>query len=67
MLRKAFLALKKDAAPGVDGLTWEAYEADLDRETLASPRWAKPIAKLVLGVGFTDRIEVAKEQAQTAA
>ena len=31
MLRTAFLALKHDAAPGVDGLTWQAYEADLDR------------------------------------
>ena len=31
MLRMAFLALKRDAAPGVDGLTWRAYEADLDR------------------------------------
>jgi len=30
MLRTAFFALKKDAAPGVDELTWEAYEADLD-------------------------------------
>src|SRR5665647_834534 len=30
MLRTAFFALKKDAAPGVDGLTWKAYEADLD-------------------------------------
>jgi group II intron reverse transcriptase/maturase len=30
MLRTAFFALKKDAAPGVDGLTWESYEADLD-------------------------------------
>ena len=30
MLRTAFFALKKDAAPGVDGLTWETYEADLD-------------------------------------
>ena len=25
-------ALKRDAAPGVDGLTWEAYETDLDRK-----------------------------------
>ena len=24
-------ALKRDAAPGVDGLTWRTYEADLDR------------------------------------
>ena len=31
MLRVAFLALKRDAAPGVAGLTWRAYEADLDR------------------------------------
>jgi RNA-directed DNA polymerase len=30
MLRTAFLALKRDAAPGVDGLTWRAFEADLD-------------------------------------
>jgi RNA-directed DNA polymerase len=31
MLRMAFLALKRDAAPGIDGLTWQDYEADLDR------------------------------------
>ena len=31
MLRTAFLALKRDAAPGVDGLVWQDYEADLDR------------------------------------
>lgn len=31
LLRAAFFALKRDAAPGVDGLTWRAYEADLDR------------------------------------
>jgi RNA-directed DNA polymerase len=31
MLRTAFFALKREAAPGVDGLTWQAYEADLDR------------------------------------
>ena len=31
MLRTAFFALKRDAAAGVDGLTWRAYEADLDR------------------------------------
>jgi RNA-directed DNA polymerase len=30
-LRLAFFALKRDAAPGVDGLTWRTYEADLDR------------------------------------
>jgi RNA-directed DNA polymerase len=31
MLRTAFYALKRDAAPGVDGMTWETYEEDLDR------------------------------------
>ena len=31
MLRTAFSVLKRDAAPGVDGMTWETYEADLDR------------------------------------
>jgi RNA-directed DNA polymerase len=31
MLRTAFFELKREAAPGVDGLTWEDYEADLDR------------------------------------
>jgi group II intron reverse transcriptase/maturase len=30
MLRTAFYAIKRDAAPGVDGMTWEAYEQDLD-------------------------------------
>jgi RNA-directed DNA polymerase len=31
MLRTAFFVLKRDAAPGIEGLTWRAYEADLDR------------------------------------
>jgi RNA-directed DNA polymerase len=31
MLRMAFHAIKRDAAPGVDGMTWENYEKDLDR------------------------------------
>ena len=30
MLRMAYYALKKDAASGVDGVTWRAYEADLE-------------------------------------
>src|SRR4051794_21020626 len=30
LLREAFLALRRDAAPGVDGLTWRDYEADLE-------------------------------------
>lgn len=29
-LRAAFFKLKRDAAPGVDGVTWESYEADLE-------------------------------------
>src|SRR3954451_18015753 len=32
MLRTAFYAMKRDAAPGVDGVTWETYEQDLDRQ-----------------------------------
>ncbi len=31
-LRLAFDALKKDAAPGVDGTTWSDYEVDLERK-----------------------------------
>ena len=31
MLRTAFYALSRNAAPGVDGVTWEEYEKDLDR------------------------------------
>ena len=30
-LAEAFFDLKRTAAPGVDGLTWETYEADLER------------------------------------
>ena len=30
-LRLAFYALKRKAAPGVDGVTWQDYEADLER------------------------------------
>jgi group II intron reverse transcriptase/maturase len=31
LFREAFLVLKRDAAPGVDGLTWQTYAADLER------------------------------------
>ena len=31
MLRTAFHAIRRDAAPGVDGETWADYETDLDR------------------------------------
>jgi group II intron reverse transcriptase/maturase len=31
LLREAFHVLKRDAAPGMDGLTWRAYAADLER------------------------------------
>ena len=30
MLRTVFYVMKRDAAPGVDGMTWETYERDLD-------------------------------------
>jgi RNA-directed DNA polymerase len=32
LLRLAFFELKRNAAPGVDGLTWQDYEADLERK-----------------------------------
>ena len=31
MLRTAFHAIRREAAPGVDGVTWTDYEQDLDR------------------------------------
>jgi group II intron reverse transcriptase/maturase len=31
LLREAFLALKRDAAPGVDDLTWRTYAAEVER------------------------------------
>jgi RNA-directed DNA polymerase len=31
LLREAFFALQRDAAPGIDGLTWQTYEADLEQ------------------------------------
>src|SRR4051794_34066900 len=34
LFREAFLTLKRDAAPGVDGLTWQDYEADLERNLM---------------------------------
>ena len=38
MLRTAFYAMKRDAAPGVDGMTWKTYEQDLDRRIEDSAR-----------------------------
>src|SRR5215472_5108 len=31
LLEEAFFELKENAAPGVDGVTWTDYEADLER------------------------------------
>ena len=33
-LREAYMALKRRAAPGVDGVTWQDYEADLQSNLL---------------------------------
>ena len=38
LFREAFLALKRNAAPGVDGLTWRDYEADLEPKPHGSAR-----------------------------
>ena len=35
LLRIAFLALQRDAAPGVDGLAWRDYEADHEPRLMA--------------------------------
>jgi hypothetical protein len=32
LLRDSYYALKRDAAPGVDGVTWEEYETDLNEK-----------------------------------
>ena len=42
LLRTAFFALKRDAAPGVDGLTWRDYEADLEPQARGSARPGPP-------------------------
>ncbi len=31
LLQDSFYALKREAAPGVDGMTWKEYETDLDK------------------------------------
>jgi hypothetical protein len=32
LLRDGFYALKRGAAPGVDGVSWQEYETDLDEK-----------------------------------
>jgi len=32
LLRDSYFALKRDAAPGVDGVSWREYETDLDEK-----------------------------------
>ena len=50
-LYESFGSLKKNAAPGVDGVTWEAYEANLDEnlqgllERLKAKRYRAPHVK----------------------
>jgi group II intron reverse transcriptase/maturase len=34
-LRASFFALKREAAPGIDEVTWQAYETDLDTRVVA--------------------------------
>ncbi len=35
LLQESFYALKREAAPGVDGVTWQEYETDLEARLLA--------------------------------
>ena len=50
-LHESFGSLRKNAAPGVDGVTWEAYEANLDEnlqsllERLKAKRYRAPHVK----------------------
>ena len=67
LLGMGFFALKRDAAPGVDGLTWRTYEADLDRNLTdlhervhrgayrALPSRRTYIPKAALGAGSGNR------------
>src|SRR5207248_10927552 len=41
MLRRASYAMERDAAPGVDGTTWDTYEKDLDRRIEGLPARVK--------------------------
>ena len=43
LLRDSFYALKRDATPGVDGLTWKEYETELE------PRLAELHSRVHLG------------------
>jgi len=35
LLRQSYIALKRDAAPGIDGVTWQAYGENLDEKLKA--------------------------------
>jgi hypothetical protein len=38
LLRDSYYALKREAAPGVDGVRWQEYERDLDEKLADLPR-----------------------------
>jgi retron-type reverse transcriptase len=38
LLRESYYALRRAAAPGVDGVTWESYETDLERRLIELER-----------------------------
>ena len=46
LLREAFFTLKRDAAPGVDGLTWAEYQVDLE------PRLRTCVRSPIFGLGM---------------
>jgi len=50
MLRLSFLALKRDAAAGVDGVKWKEYESDLEH------RLTDLHARVYRGAYHTDQI-----------
>ena len=48
LLRDSFYALKRQAAPGVDGVTWSEYETGLE-DRLSPPRTLQILSPLIFG------------------
>ena len=61
MLRTSFYALKRDAAPGVDGMTWETYEQGLDRRIGLPSTGDRPVSRGIhsaaAGMAISDSVD----------
>src|SRR5438128_12039410 len=65
LLREAFYALKRKAAPGVDGLTWQDYEAGLDDNSPGLARTSPPRSVPGTTCEATVHTEAGRETAPT--